>query len=137
MFYTMLFLTLAVAVITSIITALFFKNSITTLLGRIVGDEIKHAWQRYLLFAILVVGTAGGIKLWEFEKYIPSEEQTKPYVMTLEQGTLEIVTTFLDTLKSIAWMLLFFFIFSLVAYVIIRSSELRHEKQELKRQGTQ
>lgn len=38
--------------------------------------------------------------------------------------------TVIGTLQSIAWLLLVFFVFALLAYVIMRGMELRHAKQE-------
>lgn len=38
---------------------------------------------------------------------------------------LELYRTFFGTLQSIAWMLLVFFLFSLIAYVIVRGMELK------------
>ncbi|MED5415647.1 MAG: hypothetical protein VYC64_11885 [Candidatus Latescibacterota bacterium] len=38
---------------------------------------------------------------------------------------LEVYRTLIGTLQSVAWMLLVFFVFALIAYVIVRVSERR------------
>jgi hypothetical protein len=41
---------------------------------------------------------------------------------------LEVYGTIIGTLQSIAWMLLLFFLFALIAYVIVKGLEVRKEK---------
>ena len=38
---------------------------------------------------------------------------------------LELYRTVIDTLQGIAWMLLVFFVFALIAYVIVRLAEIK------------
>jgi hypothetical protein len=45
--------------------------------------------------------------------------------LTTDRWVLEVYRTLIGTLQSVAWMLLVFFVFSLVAYVIVRVSERR------------
>lgn len=47
---------------------------------------------------------------------------------------LEVYRTIIETLQGIAWMLLVFFIFALIAYVILRGFELRHARKEQEKQ---
>ena len=68
MFYLLLLATLAVAVLVSWLTARFFDAAIARILRRIVGDALAEPWQRYLRFAMLVVGVSGGVRLWALEK---------------------------------------------------------------------
>jgi len=51
-----------------------------------------------------------------------------PLVLTGERWMLEIYRTLLETLQSIAWMLLIFFVFALIAYVVVRAFELKHAR---------
>ena len=41
-------------------------------------------------------------------------------------GSLEIYRTIIGPLQSAAWLLFVFFVFALIAYVIVRGFELRH-----------
>ena len=46
-------------------------------------------------------------------------------VLNWERWTLDIYSTIIQTLQSIAWMLLVFFTVALIAYVLVRIFELR------------
>jgi len=123
-FVTLLLVTFGVAVGCSLIVVRIFDRSINTILGRIVADEIAMAWTRYLKFAIFVVGVSGGVRIWELEKYItPRNLDAEAIVLTGERWTLEIYRTIIETLQSVAWLLLIFFLFALIAYVIARGRE--------------
>jgi hypothetical protein len=41
---------------------------------------------------------------------------------------IEVYKTLIGTLQSVAWMLLVFFLFALLAYVVVRGFELRRSK---------
>jgi len=43
-----------------------------------------------------------------------------------ERWTIEIYRTIIETMQSITWMYLIVFIFALIAYVIVRSFELKN-----------
>ncbi len=124
MFVTLLLVTFAVAVASSFTVVKIFDRSINTILSRIVADEIASAWAKYLKFAIYVVGVSGGVRIWELEKYItPHGAEAEAIVLTGSRWTLEIYRTIIETLQSVAWMLLIFFLFALIAYVIARGRE--------------
>lgn len=126
MFIVLLGVTFAIAVIVSFLVVRLFRKSIGAILGRIVAEEISAAWGRYLRFAIYVVGVSGGVRVWDLEKYItPRREEAEAIVLNAERWTLEVYRTVIGTLESIAWMLLVFFVFALVAYVIVRGLEAR------------
>ena len=130
MFYLLLLVTFVIALVTSILVALFFQKPIASILHRIVSEELATAWQRYLRFAIYVVGVSGGVRIWELEKYITSSSaDSKTVALTAERWTLEVYRSLIDTLQSIAWMLLVFFVFALIAFVIVRAFELKHAKE--------
>jgi len=130
MFYALLGATLAVALITSIAVARFFDSAVNKILGRIIGSDLADAWRRYLSFAIVVVGVQGGVRLWELEKYVTATRESAALELNGMRWTLEIYRTFIDTLQSIAWVLLLFFLASMIAYVIVRAIELKHEHKD-------
>jgi len=78
MFLTLLFVTFALATITSFLIAKFFDKPIGKILNRIIADEISMAWQKYIKFAIYVVGISGGVRVWELEKYIEPQIKIGP-----------------------------------------------------------
>jgi hypothetical protein len=103
-----------------------FAKPINAILYRIIADAISAAWLKYLKFAILVVGVSSGVRVREFEKYIsPSrwDKDAKVVEFTTQRWVLELYQTAIETLQGIAWMLLVFFMFALVAYVIVRIAE--------------
>jgi len=130
MFYALLGATLAVALITSIAVARFFDSAVHKILARIIGGDLADAWRRYLSFAIVVVGVQGGVRLWELEKYVTATRESAALELNGMRWTLEIYRTFIDTLQSIAWVLLLFFLAAMIAYVIVRAIELKHEHKD-------
>ena len=126
MFILLLGVTFAIAIVVSFIVVRLFRQSISKILNRVVAEEISSAWVRYLTFAIYVVGVSGGVRVWDLEKFItPRPEETEIIVLNTERWVLEVYRTGIGTLQSIAWMLLVFFVFALVAYVIVRAVEAR------------
>lgn len=124
MFILMLAITFVIALVTSSLVVMLFRIPITSILSRIVADEISIAWRRYIAFAIYIVGVSGGVRLWDLEKYItPRPDETEAIVLNAERWTFEVYRTLIGTLQSIAWMLLVFFVFALIAYVIVRGME--------------
>lgn len=125
MFFALLGATFVLALLVSWVIARLFKKPVQQILDRIIADDISSAWTRYLTFAIYVVGVSGGVRIWDFEKYItPMESGGMLAKLTPEVWTLEIYRTIIGTLQSVAWMLLVFFLVSLIAYVIVRGREM-------------
>ncbi len=128
MFLLLLLVTLLVALAVSLIVVGLFARPIDAILRRIIADDISAAWLRYLKFAIVVVGVSAGVRIYEIEKYITPERHDKEariIALTSERWILELYRTVIEALQGIAWMLLVFFVFALIAYVIVRFSEMR------------
>jgi hypothetical protein len=129
MVVSLLIVTFLVAVLVSFIVALLFRNSLRTILNRVLSPELSGAWNRYIMFAIYVVGVSGGVRIWEIEKYItPRVENEVPIVLNSDRWLLEIYRTVIATLQSTAWMLLVVFAVALIAVVIVRGQEMKHGK---------
>ncbi|MDO6705143.1 MULTISPECIES: hypothetical protein [unclassified Photobacterium] len=131
MFLLLLVVTFAVSVGVCFLVSQLFSQPIESILKRLVAPDLSFAWTKYLTFAIYVVGVSGGVRIYSLENFIrePSEDFTPP-VLTTERWVLEIYRTLIESLQSIAWMLLVFFIFSLIAYVIVRGFELRYRNPD-------
>ena len=125
MFVTLLLITFIIAAATSTVTALLFSKPVKKILGRLVTEELAPTWQRYLLFAIYVVGISGGVRVWDVERYIMPDKEGKLLVLNSDRWIIEIYKTVIGTLQSVAWMLLIFFLFALIAYVVVRGLELK------------
>ncbi len=128
MFITLLVVTLLIALATSLLVIRLFDRLIRKILDRVVSSELSAAWNRYLSFAVVVVGVSGGVRIWSLEKYITARtDDGEPIVLNADRWILEVYGTLIGTLQSLAWILLVFFIFALIAYVIMRGFELRHQ----------
>ena len=121
MFFSLLLVTFIISVFTCFLVVRFFNKPIETILSRIIADDISYAWLRYITFALYVVGISGGVRIYQLERYItPVIDKEQMITLTPERWTLEIYRTIISSLQSMAWMLLIFFIFALIAYVLIR-----------------
>ncbi len=121
----LLIVTFIIAAAMSTLVSLLFTKPIFKILSRLVGEELAPTWRRYILFATYVVGISGGVRLWDIEKYISPDKDGKFLQLTNERWIIEIYRTLIESLQSIAWMLLIFFLFALVAYVIVRGFEMK------------
>ncbi len=132
MFITLLIITFVIAFAVSTIVVGLFRKPLNGVLSRIIADDISRAWSRYLMFAIYVTGISSGVRIWDLEKYItqPQWEGAEIVKLTGQRWVLEVYRTIISTLQGIAWMLLVFFVFALVAYVIVRVFELKRQKTE-------
>ncbi|MEN3293660.1 MAG: hypothetical protein V7642_2913 [Burkholderiales bacterium] len=128
MFLMLLLATLLVASGVSAAVMVAFTKPLDAILRRIIADEISTAWLKYLKFAILVVGISAGVRLYQVEKYVTPARVDRGAMaaeLTFERWVFEIYRTVIETLQGIAWMLLVFFVFALVAYVVVRLAELK------------
>jgi hypothetical protein len=131
MIITLLTITFVVAFAVASIVAFVFNRPIDGILKRVVPADIAYAWVRYLRFAIYVVGLGGGVRVWDFEKYLIQQEPYNAIVpLTGERWMLEIYQTIIGALQSAAMVLLVFFVFALIAVVIVRIVETRAAKTE-------
>lgn len=130
MFLTLLLVTFLIALATSTLVAALFNRPVQKILDRLVSEELGATWKRYILFAIYVVGISGGVRVWELERYItPRTRDEAPIILNSDRWVLEVYKTVVGTLQSVAWMLLVFFLFALLAYVVVRGFELRRTKE--------
>jgi hypothetical protein len=134
MFLMLLLVTLVTALLTSGAVVALFRRPIRQILDRIIGPDLAHAWQRFLLFAIFVVGVSSGVQIWKLEQYVrvenmgPGVPGRPPLVLNAESMGLEIYRTILQVLQGVAWALLVFFVVALAAFVFLRRSEARVDR---------
>ncbi|MCE5269957.1 hypothetical protein LLH00_01580 [bacterium] len=130
MFITLLAVTFVVSLGVSLIVSRLFRDSIRRILSRIIQDEIASSWVRYIHFAILVVGVSSGVRVYDLQQYVLPRETKEGFeaalpALTTERWVLEVYRTVIGTASGVAWMLLVFFVFALIAYVIVRVFESR------------
>lgn len=124
MFLTLLGVTFVIAALVSGIAARAFSGPIRLILDRIIRDEISAAWHRYILFALYVTGLSGGVRINALEQYINPRPDQPELTLNTNRWVLEVYRTVIETLQAIAWMLLVFFLFALIAYVVSRGFEM-------------
>lgn len=137
MFFTLLVSTFVLSSLVAFLAVRLFDRPIATILDRIIGEEISSAWHRYVKFAAYVVGVSGGVRIYHLERYINAPEFKGEGLkggeilqLTTERWVLEIYRTIIETLQSIAWMLLIVFVVTLIAYVIVRGREVRRSESK-------
>lgn len=136
MIIALLIVTFVVAFVVASIVVLFFSRPIAGILHRVIGEEISQAWVRYFQFAIYVVGIGGGVQVWQFERYLTPQGPGQSVIeLTADRWVLEIYRTVIGTLQGTAWLLLVFFLVSLIALVIVRVLESRRGKPEAEGRG--
>jgi hypothetical protein len=138
MFLALLAITFAIAFAVCFIVVRIFERPLDNILKRIIADDISSAWLKYLKFAIYVVGVSSGVRIHEIEKYITPQRWDKNaqiVELTSDRWILEVYRTIIGSLQGIAWMLLVFFIFALIAYVMVRIFELKRPKDSEAKSG--
>ncbi|NUO79404.1 hypothetical protein HUU05_04955 [candidate division KSB1 bacterium] len=131
MFITLLLVTFIIAAATSALLAWLFAKPVKKILARLVSEELAPTWQRYLLFAIYVVGISGGVRVWDLERYINPDKEGTILALNSDRWIIEVYKTVIGTLQSVAWMLLVFFLFALLAYVIVRGQEMKRAASQV------
>ncbi|HSW31426.1 MAG TPA: hypothetical protein VLH75_18205 [Longimicrobiales bacterium] len=127
MFISLLVVTFLIALAVSGFIVFLFSKPVRRIMQRIVPDDISAAWVRYLTFAIFVVGVGGGVRINQIERYVtPQDKDIGVLALTPERWVIEVYSTVIGTLGATAWMLLVFFVFALLAYVVVRAFEAKH-----------
>jgi hypothetical protein len=128
-FLLLLVVTLAIAAFVSGLVIFFFRKSVDKIFMRLIGEDIAVAWNKFLIFALFVVGVSSGVSIWKLERFImPETEGVARPVLTAEFWGLEVYRTIIQTLGGMAWALLIFFLVALVAFVIVRTKEANLKK---------
>ena len=95
-----------------------------------VGDElVMMSTERANYIGLNEVG----VRIWELEKYITpmlGGREVQTVSLGFDRWVFEIYRTAIETLQGIAWMLLVFFVFALLAFVFVRLGELRREHRD-------
>jgi len=139
MFLLLLFATFAVALGVSLAVMWVFTKPIDSVLQRIIADEISAAWSKYMKLAILVVGVSSGVPVHDLERYVSAtlggREVQSAASLGFDRWIFELYRAAIETLQGIAWMLLVFFVFALIAYVMVRIGEMRGEAKTVSEPG--
>lgn len=131
MVITLLLTTFVMAFAVATLVVWLFNKPIESILRQVLPADLSIAWAKYLRFALYVVGIGGGVRVWDLEKYMTAQEPYKVIVeLTQERLFLELYQTIIGTLQSTTILLLVFFVFALIAVVLVRLFEKRAAKPE-------
>jgi hypothetical protein len=130
MFIVLLLVTFLISLAVSSIVVAVFSKPVGSILSRVISDDISQAWLKYLKFAIYVVGISGGVRVWDLEKYITPASGNPRLTLTRDRWVLEVYRGIIGSLQGVAWLLLVFFMFALIAFVIVRIFELRSSRAD-------
>jgi len=131
MVITLLLTTFVVAFAVASLVVFLFNKPIDSILRQVLPAELSPAWAKYLRFAIYVVGIGGGVRVWDLEKYMTAQEPYKAIVqLTPDRWMLELYQTIIGTLQSTTILLLVFFVFALIAVVLVRIFERKGTKPQ-------
>jgi hypothetical protein len=98
MIINLLLITFFLSLVIACLVAWFFRKPVTKVMTRIVDDQLGFAWVRYLTGAIIVVGVGGGVRPWDYEKYITPVKDQPVLVLNSDRWVLEIYRTVIGTL---------------------------------------
>lgn len=130
MIIQLLGITLLLSLVVAGCVAWFFHRSIISIMTRIVGEPLSSAWVRYIMAAIVVVGVGGGVRPWDYERYLEPLKDQPIRVLNSDHWILELYRTAIGTAQAEIWLLLVFFVFALIAYVLVRGAEGKQNKTQ-------
>src|SRR3989344_8571416 len=129
MFFALILGTFALAVATSFVVERAMRKPVSEILGKIVGD-LADAWQQYASLGIYVMGISYGAPVSRLREYIRVDSEfLKREPLDMPHMMLNMYETVIETLQGVTTLLLAFFVFTMIAYVILRALEVRAEKK--------
>jgi len=124
MFMNLLVASFLVALALSATIAWISKEAIDAILRRFVVDPVVRAgFEKYIRFAIVVVGVSGGTRVKPLQEYISAADYNKPALlaaMTQEFWALELYRTVIGALEAVAGLLLVCVFLALIAPAVLR-----------------
>lgn len=132
LFITLLGVTFLIALAVSFIAVQVFRKPIDAIFQRIVSEDINTVWSKYLRFAVYVTGITWGVDLSKLERYITAPEWCNARIveLTASRWVFEVYRTVIETMQGIAWVLMVFFVYALIAYVVVQGFELHRKGNE-------
>ena len=125
MIIVLLLVKLVAALAMASLVAWLFNRPVNGILARVVPEDLSYAWARYMRFAIYVVGVGAGVNIWTVEKYLPQGPGSQVVTLTSERWAIELFDALLNGLQAMAIVLLVFFVFALIAVVLVQAFEKR------------
>ncbi len=108
------------------------REAIDTILRRFVVDPVvRSGFEKYIRFAIVVVGISSGTRVKALQEYISAADWNKPTMqaaLTQEFWTLELYRTVMGTLEGVAGLLLLCIFLALIAPAVLRMLKIEPAK---------
>lgn len=132
MFVALFAASFVLALALSITVAWLSREAIDSILRRFVVDRaVRAGFEKYIRFAIVVVGISGGTRVRVLQEYLAASDLNKEAMaaqLTQEFWVMEIYRTILGTLEAIAGLLLVCIFMALIAPVVVRMLKLEPVK---------
>jgi hypothetical protein len=119
-FYALFLVQLAVAFAASFLAAVLFDRATGAVFVRAFGEEVGRGWRWLVRFAVLVVGVASGVRLYDLERYAEAGEAPR---LNAAEWLLEVYRSAIGALESAVWALLLFFLVILFVALLGRRAE--------------
>jgi len=124
MYITLFTVSFLLALGLSLTIAWISREAIESILRRFVTDFVtRSGFEKYIRFAIVVVGISGGTRVRALQEYISAASYNKAAMekaLTQEVWVMEMYRTILGTLESVVFLLLFCIFLALIAPVVVR-----------------
>ena len=127
MFILLLLIDLILAVTISYLVIKIFDKSISGIIKKVVPEDISTGWILFLKLAIYLVGVSGGVNMFKLEEFL-NIRSNQP--LSYSYFFLELYRIVFETLKSIAWLLLAFFIVALIAYFVAKTLDIKKDNHK-------
>ena len=132
MFVALFVASFVLALALSITIAWLSREAIDVILRRFIVDPIVRAgFEKYIRFAIVVVGISGGTRVKPLQEYISAADFNKPALqaaLTQEFWTLELYRTVMGALEGVAGLLLVCIFLALIAPAVLRMLQIEPAK---------
>jgi len=124
MFVELFATSFVLALALSVTIAWLSREAIDVILRRFIVDPVVRAgFEKYIRFAIVVVGISGGTRVKPLQEYISAADYNKPALLaalTQEFWTLELYRTVMGALEGVAGLLLICIFLALIAPAVLR-----------------
>jgi hypothetical protein len=124
MFIALFVASFVLALALSVTIAWISREAIDTILRRFVADSVvRRGFEKYIRFAIVVVGISGGTRVKPLQEYISAADYNKAALqaaLTQEFWTMELYRAVMGTLEAVAGLLLICVFLVLIAPAVLR-----------------
>ena len=132
MFVALFVASFVLALALAVTVAWISREAVDTVLRRFVADRaVRTGFEKYIRFAIVVVGISGGSRVRVLQEYLAASDLNKAAMaaqLTQEFWALEIYRTVVGTLEGIAALLLVCIFMALIAPLVVRMLKLEPVK---------